>query len=242
MSFLAPLFLLGALAIAAPVLFHLIRQTTRERTLFSSIMFLPPTRPRATKRSRLEHLLLLFLRCLALALLTLGFARPFLRKSAPTGGAPAEARRLVVLVDVSASMRRTDLWAGARERAAAILRTAAPGDEAAVFTFARRTTTLVSFEEWKATPASGRVALALGRLAAAAPGWEEDRLGDALIRASEALTETDGEKKSPGPRQIFLISDLKAGSRLKHPHQVGTVQSRCHVCVPRHQGSLPPSS
>jgi hypothetical protein len=215
MSFLAPLFLLGALAIAAPVLFHLIRQTTRERTLFSSIMFLPPTRPRLTKRSRLEHLLLLFLRCLALGLLTLGFARPFFRKSASIGGAPAEARRLVVLVDVSASMRRTDLWAQAQERAEAVLRTAAPADEAAVFTFSRQTTTLVSFEEWKATPASGRVALALGRLAATTPGWQEDHLGDALIRASEALTETDGEKKAAGPRQIFLISDLKAGSRLE---------------------------
>ena len=69
MSFLTPLFLLGGLALALPVIFHLIRRTTRERTVFSSLMFLLPTPPRLTKRSRLEHWLLLLLRCLALALL-----------------------------------------------------------------------------------------------------------------------------------------------------------------------------
>ena len=214
MSFLAPLFLLGALALAGPVFFHLIRRATQERTLFSSIMFLPPTRLRLTRRSRVEHLLLLLLRCLALGLLAVGFARPFWRRTAPAGGTAAEFRRAVLLIDVSASMRRTGLWDEARERAGAVLRTLAPGDEAAVFAFSREVTPLVSFEEWKATPAGERRALALGRLAAAQPGWEDDHLGDALIRAAEALAEGDAEKRSAGPRQIFLISDLKAGSRL----------------------------
>ncbi len=45
MSFLAPFFLLGALAVAAPILFHLIRRTTRERKAFSSVMFLLPSPP-----------------------------------------------------------------------------------------------------------------------------------------------------------------------------------------------------
>jgi Aerotolerance regulator N-terminal/von Willebrand factor type A domain len=214
MSFLAPFFLLGALAVAAPVLFHLIRHTTRERTVFSSVMFLPSSRPRLTRRSRLEHLLLLLLRCLALALLALGFARPFLRKNAFIAGSGAGTRRVVVLVDASASMRRTGLWAAAQDRAASILRGVAPGDEAAVFLFSRQVRPLISFEEWKAAPAGTRAALAVSRLAAASPGWEDDHLGDALIRAAETLAESDGEKKADGPRQIFLISDLKAGSRL----------------------------
>jgi len=215
MNFLAPFFLLGGLALAAPVIFHLIRHTTRERLLFSSVMFLPAARPRLTRRSRLEHLLLLLLRCLALGLLALGFARPYLRKTSAAADGGVEIRRLVVLVDASASMRRSGLWDQARERAAAVLRGAGPGDEAAVFLFSRQVKPLVSFEEWKAAPTGARVGLALGRLAAAAPGWEDDHLGDALIRASEALAETDGEKKAGGPRQIFLISDLKTGSRLE---------------------------
>ena len=46
MNFLTPLFLLGGLAIAGPIVFHLIRRTTRERRVFSSLMFLLPTPPR----------------------------------------------------------------------------------------------------------------------------------------------------------------------------------------------------
>ena len=80
MSFLTPAFLFGALALALPVVFHLIRSSTRDRLPFSSLQFLQPTPPRLTKRSRLEDLLLLLLRCLALALLALGFARPFLKQ------------------------------------------------------------------------------------------------------------------------------------------------------------------
>ncbi len=50
MSFLAPLFLLGALAVAAPILFHLIRRSVRDRAPFSSLMFLSPTPPKTTRR------------------------------------------------------------------------------------------------------------------------------------------------------------------------------------------------
>ena len=214
MNFLSPFFLVGALAVAGPIVFHLIRRTTRQRSLFSSVMFLSPTAPRLTQRSRLEHWVLLLLRCAALALLALGFARPFWRKTVPLEGAAAETRRVVVLVDVSASMRRTGLWAQARERAAAVLRSIGPGDQAAVFTFSRKVTPLVSFEAWNAAPAGDRVALVTSRLAATAPGWDEDHLGDALITAAEALTESSAENKAPGPRQIFLVSDLKAGSHL----------------------------
>ena len=81
MNFLSPLFLLGALAVAGPIIFHLIRRTTREVKPFSSLMFLKPTPPRVTSRSRIENLWLLLLRCLVLLALALGFARPFFRES-----------------------------------------------------------------------------------------------------------------------------------------------------------------
>src|SRR5207247_10790014 len=80
MSFLAPLFLLGALAVALPIVFHLIRRTSKDKMTFSSLMFLQPTPPRVTRRNRLENIFLLVLRCLVLCLLALGFARPFLQK------------------------------------------------------------------------------------------------------------------------------------------------------------------
>src|SRR2546425_11208943 len=99
MSFLAPLFLFGALAVAAPIVFHLIRRTSREKMPFSSLMFLMPTPPRVTRRSRLENIFLLILRCLVLCLLALGFARPFLQKPLAADPQSGQGKKIVLLVD-----------------------------------------------------------------------------------------------------------------------------------------------
>ena len=159
MNFLAPLFLLGALAIAGPVVFHMIRRTTREVTPFSSLMFLKATPPRVTRRSRIENLWLLLLRCLVIALLALGFARPFFQKQNAQAQPGANAgKRTVLLVDTSASMRREDLAAQARAKAEAVVRAAKPEDEVALLAFDRAVRTLVNFEQWRKATADERVA------------------------------------------------------------------------------------
>jgi hypothetical protein len=213
MSFLAPLFLVGGAALALPVIFHLIRRTTREHTVFSSLMFLLPSPPRLSRRHRLQDILLLILRCLALALLALGFARPFLRQPAATDPTAAQPKRIVILVDVSASMRREGLWPAARERVQAVLRQAGPADHVAMFTFARQAEPLLPFDEWNRAAPGDRASLAMARLDARSPGWSATHLGNALVTAAEALAETD-PKAPPGPRQIVLVSDLQTGSRL----------------------------
>ena len=214
MSFLAPLFLLGGLALAGPVIFHLIRRMTRERQTFSSLMFLHSSPPRLARRNRIEHWLLLLLRCLALALLAVGFARPFFKQAPLADPIGAQPKRMVVLVDVSASMRRAGLWSAARERVAATLRRVAPADQVAVFAFDRRTVPLISFAEWNRTTPGDRAALVNARLNATAPGWAGTHLGNALIAAAEALAETEGKSPFTGPREIVLVSDLQSGSRL----------------------------
>ena len=56
MSLLTPLYVLGLLAVSLPVMFHLIRRMPRGEFPFSSLMFLSPSPPRLTRRSRLgEH-------------------------------------------------------------------------------------------------------------------------------------------------------------------------------------------
>lgn len=214
MSFLAPLFLIGTLAIAGPILFHLIRRTTKERTLFSSLMFLSPTPPRLTRRSRIEHWLLLLVRCAILGLMAMAFARPFLKHPPASLDADTKRKRVVLLVDTSASMRRGGLWEEARREAEAVAREAAPGDEVALLTFARSTETLVSFEDWQRAPSAERAALVKGRLADRQPGWLGTHLGAALIRASDLLAET-AAKEAPGIRRVVLISDLQTGSHLE---------------------------
>jgi len=215
MSFLAPLFLLGGLAVALPVVFHLIRRTSREKTIFSSLMFLMPTPPRVTRRSRLENIFLLILRCVVLCLLALGFARPFIQKPLQADPKSGAAKRLLVLLYASASMRRGNLWPEARAKAAEILQRASPADQIAVFTFDRQVNRLVTFEQWSQMGASERTAFAARRLGELTPGWSATHLGSALINAAEALEESRGpEWDKVAVRQIILISDLQEGSGL----------------------------
>src|SRR3954471_2364476 len=108
MGVLAPLYLAGFTALALPLVFHLIRRTPRGRREFSSLMFLVPSPPRLTRRSRLDQILLLLMRLTALALLAFAFARPFFRQTATLALDELPARRVAILIDASASMRRSD--------------------------------------------------------------------------------------------------------------------------------------
>src|SRR3954453_8107595 len=98
MSFLTPLYALGLLSVAAPIVFHLIRRTPRGEVPFSSLMFLSPSPPRLTRRSRLDQWLLLLLRAVALCLLAMAFARPFLRQAARLDSGEGERRRIALVI------------------------------------------------------------------------------------------------------------------------------------------------
>lgn len=216
MSFLAPLFLLGAAALALPVLFHLIRRTSREKITFSSLMFLQQTPPRMTRKSRLEHIFLLLLRCLVLCLLALGFARPFLQRPLSADSAAGAGARVVVLVDVSASMRREGLWADARARAERVLRGASPADAVMLVVFDRTSRTLVNFEQWASASPGDRAALASQRLGEVTPGWGGTHLGHALLNAVELLEEqTTGPAATPAARRIVVVTDLQEGAHVE---------------------------
>jgi hypothetical protein len=214
MSFLNPWFLLGAAAIAGPVLFHLIRRIARERMTFSSLMFLKPTPPKVTRRRKLEHLWLLLLRCLCLLLLAAGFARPFFSKNNAMPVSPDEGRQLVLLVDTSASMRREGVWDQARSLAEKYLSQTLPADQVAVLTFDRQPQTLVNFGEWISWGVDQRATLAKQRLAAISPGWMGTRLGLALTTAAEKFREGSANGKPAGRRELVLISDLQEGAKL----------------------------
>jgi hypothetical protein len=218
MNFLAPLFLLGTLAVTLPVIFHLMRRRSREKIPFSSLMFLSPTPPRVTRRSHLEHILLLILRCLVLCLLALGFARPFFQQAASKIQTGHPGKRLLVLVDTSASMRRSGVWSIALSKTQAALKSAAPQDQVALYVFDRNLRGLVSFEEWTGMAPGDRAVMAMKRLSDNSPGWFATHLGKALIEAAEILEaglQRNNPEGSLETRQILLVSDLQEGSRLE---------------------------
>ena len=214
MNFIAPLFLVGALAVALPIVFHLIRRTSKEKIPFSTLMFLLPTPPRVTRRSRIENLWLLLLRCLVLGLLALGFARPFLQR--PLAAAPAEegGRKWILLLDTSASMRREGLWNQAKARAAAVIKGVHSGDTVAIFAFDRGLRPVLGFQEWITSSPGDRTALAQRKIDELKPGWGGTQLGGAITRAAEMFDEAGTTANTTGPRRIVLISDLQEGSKL----------------------------
>jgi hypothetical protein len=214
MSFLAPTFLLGALAVGLPVIFHLIRRNTKERRVFSSLMFLLPSPPQMSRRSRLEHLLLLLLRCSAIVLLATGFARPFLKHAFPEAANVGPVKRTLVLLDTSASMRRQGLWDKALSQVDAVLAKTSPTDQMALFTFDHQFRPLVTFEQWRASPPGDRLGLVRNSLAKAQPGWSSTRLDSALIQAAEILGETDQDVVG-GLKQVVVITDLQEGSQTR---------------------------
>jgi len=212
MNFLAPLFLLGALAIAGPIIFHLIRRTTKDRMRFGSLMFLEPTPPRLTKRSRIEHWLLLLLRAAALALLALAFARPFFRTQSPAGDPSTAQNRTVILLDTSASMRRAGLMDSAKDRARSAIESAAADGSVALVAFDVATAPLLTFDEWTQAAAEVRTALARERLDSAQPSWSGTNAAAAMMTAAEMLAES---ATVSGKREIVLITDAQEGSRLE---------------------------
>src|SRR5204863_10123395 len=128
MNFLAPAFLAGLAAIAVPVILHLIHRERRVVVEFPSLMFLQRIPYRSVRRQKIRHLLLLLLRCLALAMLVAAFARPFFARRLATAGSTTGSLEVVVLLDNSASMGYGTRWLRALDAAERTLGAVRPAD------------------------------------------------------------------------------------------------------------------
>ena len=207
MSWLFPLYLLGAGAILAPILMHLRRRPPQERVEFSSLMFLQAQTPLPVSKRRIEHWLLLLLRCLALLLLALMFARPWLHSDARA--AAGAGKVVLILVDRSASMQRSDLMAQALDRARAEVLAADSQDWVALAAFDATLQPLWTFEQ--DAGATGRAAL-LQQLADIRPGWQATDLGRSLVDALGLLTGSSG--LAGREQRLVVVTDLQEGARL----------------------------
>ena len=129
MGFLAPVFLLGALAVGLPLYLHLLRRSTSTALPFSSLMLFELRPPSATRRRRLRYWLLLALRLALLLLLAAVFAQPYVRQLVP---ASAADKLLLLVVDNSFSMRAGTRLADAKRAALSVLADRNPRERAQV--------------------------------------------------------------------------------------------------------------
>ncbi|TWU02408.1 BatA domain-containing protein [Stieleria varia] len=214
MSLLTPLYLLGALAIGLPILFHLIRRRPKGEVVFSSLMFLQPTPPRLTRRSRLENLPLLIARALALLLLAAAFSRPFFRQTTSTE-TDRVGKRIVVLVDTSASMRRAGVWQNAMDRATETIDSLDAADQIAVIAFDRQPRPVITLADSAELPSLQRASAAKEQIRALQPTWNATDLASAISTAAEmAVSSNFAERpdEALSTSRVVLISDMQSGA------------------------------
>jgi hypothetical protein len=139
MHFLHPGFLMGLAAIAVPIVIHMVFKMKARVVPFPSVRFLQQVDRQVARRQKIREILILILRCLALALLALGLAGPVVKPSGGSLGSSGTAA--VVVLDDSYSMGMLDaegpIFARARGLTRSILGTFQAGDAVGLLTSRR---------------------------------------------------------------------------------------------------------
>ncbi len=189
LSFLSPLFLVGALAAAIPILLHLFHRKTDVVVDFPSVRLLTRVPVQQHRRRQLRELILLALRVAALVLLALSFARPYFAGAAASDSAPLT----VIAVDTSMSMTAPGQFDRARAAATRAAMSAPSPDALALIAFSDAAAVVVS-----PTTDRGAVTSAIDGLV---PGSGGTRYRTALARANELIGTRDA--------RVVIVTDLQ---------------------------------
>ena len=207
MSFLSPWFLWGAFGILVPIVIHLLNRFRPRRTDWAAMELLRRALKLRARQVRLEDMILLALRCLAILLLVLALARPAL---SPSGGGlfggaggGASSAGVVVALDGSLSMAHSPggvtRFERAVERARAVFATLTPGSPTALILLGAQPRVL-----YNAGYDADRVAAVLRD---AKPLPEPLNVDLGLERVGSILR----EMKAPA-REAYVITDAQAES------------------------------
>ena len=195
MSFLAPLTLIGLLLLALPLMIHLLVRRRARRLDFPTLRFLRETPSFRLYPRHVREPLLLALRLLALLLIIIGLARPFV-----SFNSRARQQR-VILIDASLSMRARGRAEAAREQALSIINKLSATDRAALIVFSSDASVLA-----EATGNRDRLIEALKDYEPTAGAADYS----AGLAAATALLQQ--EATAGGTSEINLISDFQEGN------------------------------
>lgn len=197
MSFLNPLFLLAAAAIAVPLALHLFHRQETRRVVFPALRYLLRTEKEHARRIRLRQLLLLLVRCAIILLLALAGARLVVSGR----GAAHPPTAVVVILDNSLSSGRVL----GEDRVLDRLKTAAL-DGLSAATSEDRVWVLRAGEPWDVavpgTPDQARVRIRTTEMSAG-----RGDLSSALRRARQLVADAD-----MAGGEIHIVSDLQASA------------------------------
>lgn len=199
MIFASPLMLIGLAAAAVPLLLHLLSRVRAKEEPFPTLRFLQQCMEKTARRRRIEHWLLMLLRCGVLAVLATALAEPISRATGWFGGGDDVA---VLLVDDSYSMSlSTDgqtRLARAKSDAGRVLRDSDAPATATVLTTAGAKPQAVL---------SARLDATRRRVDAAQVNFGPNDLSERFARAVEQLAGQSNPKRS-----IYYFGDLQRRS------------------------------
>src|SRR5580698_6366121 len=193
MGLFAPWFLAGLACFALPLYLHLLKKHKRPPKPVPSLMLYESRVVSSTKHKRLDHILLLSLRLLLLALLILAFANPFINRNA---AALASNRLVLLVVDNSFSMRAGTRLSDAKDAAMRVL-SAKGATRAQVAAFGSQLRLMTQ-------PIEDQSALRAA-VEAIQPGDGHGNFGE-LARAVRAMAESVRT-----PIELHLFSDMQRG-------------------------------
>ncbi len=195
MQFIFPAFLAALAVIAVPVIVHLFYFRRFKRIYFTNVRFLKEVKEETSNRRKLRNLLVLLMRCLAIAAMVLAFAQPFIPLAS---GVKKGEKAVSVYVDNSFSMgalsKNAPLLELAKQRARDIVVAFGVEDRFQVLTndFEGRDQRLVSKED------------ALSRIEEIRNSPASRDLSKVLIRQQQCLNTGKQENKV-----VFVISDFQ---------------------------------
>ena len=199
----------GLVAMAVPILIHLLSRQRRRPIEWAAMKFLLEALRKHRRRLQLEQLLLLAARCLILVLIGAALARPFLSSAGLLEGSGSRVIFLVIDNGLASGVRREGPIGTQRtalnesiETAVDLVETLSAGDAVGVITAARPATGLV------VPPSSDHRAI-IDLLHDIEPAESPTDLPAALPLLRAALDEVGPERDRA---VVYLLSEFRAGS------------------------------
>ena len=197
MSLLAPLFLVGALAVGLPLWLHLLQRDNPVRLPFSSLMFFEKRKTTTLLERRWRYLLLMALRLALIALAALAFAKPIWERPPTTIVSNIPSLQLITL-DTSLSMGHGARWQRAVEAANQAIAAMGEADQGQILATGPSVRVITE-------PTRDKAELRAA-VASLEPGPSSNSFGD-VIEAARSLS-PDGDT----PVALHLISDFQTSA------------------------------
>jgi uncharacterized membrane protein len=211
LSAVNPWLLLGAAGIAAPIIIHLLSRRKFKVVDWAAMNFLLDADQRNRRRIRLEHLILLLLRCLAVLLIAFLVARLFIT---PTGlaamlGQGARTERIVLLDDSPSTRLQSanrDVFDRAKDALAAFVRSTAaerPGDTLTLILTSRPDRPIINGKYFEQ---SDEMIRTIDELEAADTAATLDK---ALLAIEDEIEQARDAGAGALNRVVYVVSDMR---------------------------------